>query len=160
MYPGIEQDIAWAAVEARYGCIGLDQAEVAETADIQYRPVAGALAKQCFMKRRHQRCALAAGGHIAAAEIADHGDTRQLGEQRRVADLYGKAPSWLVADGLAMAADCANGLGLEFLLNEQRVDAIGGETYPSLLGNRRAGDLICRWRTSSAARRAGYRALA
>ncbi len=76
MNPGIQQDIARAAVEAGYRFAGLNQAEVAETAYIQHRTVAGAFAKQCFMKRRDERCALAAGGYIAAAKVADHGDAR------------------------------------------------------------------------------------
>lgn len=39
------------------------------------------------MERRRERRAVAAGGHIAAAEIGDHVHLGQLGEQRRVVEL-------------------------------------------------------------------------
>src|SRR5207253_939638 len=60
------------------------------------------------MKRRHQRCALSAEGHVAAAKIGDGGDPRQRRDQVRVTQLnraaYPAARS--VVDGLAMAAEC------------------------------------------------------
>ena len=40
-------------------------------------------AEHRFVERRNERRALAAGGHVAAAEIGDHVDAGQLGEPRR-----------------------------------------------------------------------------
>ena len=123
-------------LEASYGLAGFDQAKIAEAPNIQHRTVAGAFAKQRFMKCGHQRRALAASGNIAAAEVADYGDARQLRKQCRVADLHGKPAGGFMTDGLAMAADRTYVSRLEVLLVEQRVDAVGGEGDPVLLGNR------------------------
>ena len=80
MNPRIEQHVPWAAVETGDRLARLDQAEVAEPADIQYRAIARLLAEQGFMKGWNQRSALAAGSDIAAAEVADDGDACQFGE--------------------------------------------------------------------------------
>ena len=114
--PGVQQNVARAAVEAGYRLAGLDQAKVAETADIQDGVIAAAFAKQRFMKGGYQWRALATSGHVAAAEVADHSDACQLCEQGRVTDLYGKASGGFMADGLPVATDRANVLGLESLL--------------------------------------------
>src|SRR5690348_15540784 len=79
--PGIQQDVPRAAVKTRDRLAGFDQAEVTEPADVQHRAVTGLLFKQGFVKGWNQWGALSASGYVAAAEIADHGDAGQLGEQ-------------------------------------------------------------------------------
>jgi hypothetical protein len=128
MNPGIQQHIARAAVEAGTGLVGSIRLRLLKPPTLR-RHGCRPLAEQGFMEGRHQRRALAACGHVAAAEVADHGDTGQLGEQRRIADLYGEAAGRLMANGLPMAADGANGVGLELLLSS-RVDALRGEFGP------------------------------
>ncbi|MNL03465.1 hypothetical protein D3C87_1240040 [compost metagenome] len=87
------------------------------------------------MKGWNQRRALTAGGYVPAAEIADHGDVRQLGQQRRVADLHCEAACWFVANGLAMAANRANIVRGEVLLSEEGIDTLCRQLYPVLLGD-------------------------
>ena len=59
------------------------------------------------MKRRHQRRAFAAGGDIAAAEIADHIDVGQFRQQRTVDELYRKTVARTMTHRLAVTADCS-----------------------------------------------------
>jgi hypothetical protein len=63
------------------------------------------------MEGRHERRALAAGGDVAAAEIGDHVDARQLRQQRGVVGLAREAEFGPVADGLAVYCDGAHGAG-------------------------------------------------
>ncbi|MCY1364918.1 hypothetical protein D9M69_517410 [compost metagenome] len=85
---------------------------------------------------------MTAGGYVAAAEVADHGDTRQLGQQRRVADLHRETARWFMANGLAMAANRADIVRDEVLLSEEGIDALCRELYPVLLGDGGAGNLV------------------
>ena len=80
--------------------------------------------------------------YIPAAKVGDHADTGKLGEQRRVADLHGEAASRLMADGLAMAADRADGLGLQPLLVEQLPYAFTCQAGPAVLCQRGARNLV------------------
>ncbi len=60
------------------------------------------------MERRHERCALAPGSDVAAAEIGDHVDAGQLGEERRRVQLHrvaGSSRAGPVAHGLAVCPD-------------------------------------------------------
>lgn len=83
-----------------------------------------------------------ASGHIAASEVADHADLGKLGKQCRVADLHGEATSRLVADGLAMAADGADGAWRKPLACEQVANAFGCQAGPAVLGQGGAGNLV------------------
>ncbi len=60
------------------------------------------------MKGGRQRRALAAGGHVAPAEIRHRGDSGAFGYHVGVTELHGDR--WLIAgaviNGLAVAADC------------------------------------------------------
>ncbi|MOA20891.1 hypothetical protein D3C78_1413600 [compost metagenome] len=85
------------------------------------------------MECRDQRGALSARGHVAATEIGNHIDAGQLGEQRRVADLDGEAPLRLMTHGLPVAADGADGAGVEVPGAQQLVDALGCQAHPVLL---------------------------
>jgi len=63
------------------------------------------------MKRRYQRCALAAGGDVATAKVGDHVDAAQFGQQGRIIGLAGKAQLGAVPNGLSMYADRADFAG-------------------------------------------------
>ena len=69
--------------------------------------VLGRAAKHVIMERRDQRRTLAAGRHVAAPQVADHGQARELGNRVRIADLPGKRhrAGGPMAQCLAMAAD-------------------------------------------------------
>ncbi len=57
------------------------------------------------MEQRHERRALAAGGDVGRAKIADDIDAGQPRQQRAVADLPGAALLGAVQDGMAVKAD-------------------------------------------------------
>ena len=74
------------------------------------------------MEGWHQRRALATRCDIAAAEITDDGNAGQLSQQGGVANLHGEAACRFMANGLTVAADSADGVGLELLLSEEGVN--------------------------------------
>src|SRR5690606_23272853 len=85
------------------------------------------------MKRRNQWCTLSIGGYIAAAKIRNHTDAGALGEQRGVANLDREAASWLMANGLAMAANGADSGCLQAFALQQVGDRLGGQFCPAVL---------------------------
>ena len=140
--PRIQQHIARAAIEAGDGLSGRQQRQVAEAADIQdgaRREIAG---EQNFVKRRNEGRTLSAGSDVAAAEIGNHGDASQLGQQGGVADLHGEASRRFVTDGLPVTADGADLAGLQVQLSEQQGDALCGESRPAMLGQGGAGQFV------------------
>src|SRR5690606_6451424 len=142
VYPRIQQNIPRATVETGYRFTGLDQAEIAEAANVQHGSVTGPLFKQGFVKGWYQWCSLTASSNIATAEVADHGDTGQLSEQGGVADLYREPARRFVANGLAMAADRTNVRGFQVLLSKKRVNTLCRKFHPTLLSDSRAGNLV------------------
>ncbi len=60
--------------------------------------------EQGRVKRRHQRRALSAGGHVAAAEIRDNGDVSTLRDARGIVELQRPALLRTVTYRLAMDA--------------------------------------------------------
>ncbi len=66
-------------------------------------------AQQEVIDQWHQRRALAAGGHVAGAEVGDHRQSGALGDDRRLADLQGRAQVALragaVGGGLSVRGD-------------------------------------------------------
>jgi hypothetical protein len=140
--PGVEQDVARAAVEAQHVLPGREQAEVAEAADIEHRDMPCAIAEQCLVEGRYQGGALTAGGNVATTEVGDHADSGQFGEQSGVADLDGETACRLMAHGLAVAADGANLLRSQVLLLQKLIDGGGGQFDPLLFGHRRACQLV------------------
>ena len=57
------------------------------------------------MEQGRQGGALAAGGDVLAAEIVNHGNSRQAGQEFPVADLVGNAFARIVPNSVAMEAD-------------------------------------------------------
>ncbi|MCY1420626.1 hypothetical protein D9M71_362530 [compost metagenome] len=141
LYPCIQQDIPRAAIETTYRLVRTQQRDVAEAPDIQDRALP-LVAEQRLVEGRHQRCALSAGGHVAAAEIGDDVDAGEFGQQRGVADLDGEAAPGLMANRLPVAADGADIGGGQSLFLQQFGDALRGEAHPLLLGAGGAGQFI------------------
>ena len=88
------------------------------------------------MKCRHQRSALAAGGHIAAAEIGYYRNVCELSQQSRVVDLQAVAravpQAGLVAHRLAMRADGSDGAGGQATGAEQGLHDLGVAAHQSI----------------------------
>ncbi|MDT4864576.1 hypothetical protein FQZ97_993410 [compost metagenome] len=125
-----------------YGVPRRDQAQVAETADVQHRTVAAGVAEQRLVEGRNQRRALAASGDIAPAEVTDYRDAGEFGQEGRVADLDGEAAGGLVAHGLAVAADGTDILGAQAVAYQQGVDPRGGQFDPALLRQGGASEFV------------------
>ncbi|MCY1311961.1 hypothetical protein D9M70_623360 [compost metagenome] len=83
-----------------------------------------------------------ASGNVAAAEITDHRDAGQLGQQGRITDLHREAACGFMANGLAVTANRANVVRLEVLLGKEGVNTLRCQFHPVLLGNGGAGDLV------------------
>ncbi|MCY1373012.1 hypothetical protein D9M69_602590 [compost metagenome] len=140
--PGVQQDIAGATVETVDGLARLDQAQVAEPAYVEHGTVAAGVAEKELVEGWNQGCALAAGGHVATAEVADHGDAGELGEQRRVANLGGEAPCGFVAHGLPVTANSADIPGPQVVTHQQCVDAGCCQFDPTILRQRGASQFV------------------
>src|ERR1035437_3154031 len=84
--PCIDQGIAGATVKAHYVVSQLraQHREVGDAAQIKHGNGFTATAKYHLVKQWHQRCTLATGSHITAAEISHYVDAGELGQQRRV----------------------------------------------------------------------------
>jgi hypothetical protein len=100
--PAIQQNIAWTGVVARDAAVGVQHADVADAADVDDDPRRARRAEGGGVEGRHQRCALAAGGDVAAAEISDDVDARQFGQQRRIVRLAREAEFGPVPHGLTV----------------------------------------------------------
>jgi hypothetical protein len=105
--PGVEQRVGRAGVEAADLTVARQQGVVADPAEVEHGAVLVGGVQQRGMEGRHQRCALAAGGDVAAAEIGDRGDAGALGDHVAVADLQGERRRAMraVANGLAVRTD-------------------------------------------------------
>ncbi len=123
--PGVEQHVAGAAVEAVRGRAGLEAGQVGDAADVEDDPVLPVVTKQRGVKGGHQRRALAAGGDVATAKVANDADAGEFGEQRGIVELDGVALPGLVTDGLSVAADDADGIGRETVPGQESVNGGG-----------------------------------
>jgi len=99
-----------------------------------------------LVEERRERRALAAGRHVAAAEVGHHGDPGQLRQQRRLAKLQGVAGAveFLrpVPYGLAMGADRPDVGRLSPSLFEQFADDGGVLPHQFVAGQRRPVQLV------------------
>ena len=122
----VDQRIAGAGI-AGDRIAAVDKSDIGDAADIEHgdrmRPIE--IARQRLMKDRHQRRALAAGGHIGGAEIMNHGHVQPPRQRRAVAELHGQPRRRLVQHGLAVEADNRDG---------RLVDPLGGEKVLHRLG--------------------------
>src|SRR5260221_10449803 len=94
--PGIEQKISWSTVESADRTGGWQIGQVGDSAEVDNHAMHVAACKHRVVKRWHDRRALASGRQIAAAKIAYHVNTSQLGEQRPVNELNAVAGGGLM----------------------------------------------------------------
>ena len=105
--PGIHQRAGRAGVEADDAPMRAQHGDVGDAAQVQHHMGFAGLAQHHRMQRRHQRCALAAGGDVGAAEVGHGVDTGVGGDHRGVAQLQGErvVPAGAVAQCLAVRTD-------------------------------------------------------
>ena len=112
--PAVQQGVGGAAIEPERRLAGREDAEVGNATQIQHHQRLAGVIPHGLMKHRHQRRALPACRHIAATEVAGHGNAGQLRQQRAVDELRGVAgaieQARAVAHGLAVCADDGHGL--------------------------------------------------
>ncbi len=140
--PEVEQQVAGAAVEAGDATVGVQQRQVGDAAEVEHGHLLPRQGEAGGVEGRHQRCALAAGGQVAAAEVADHVDAAGLGQRSAVVELHGvglRDPGRrrAVPHGLAVRADRAHLGGGHAGCGQQRGDGVGGEP------DQRAGGQRC-----------------
>ncbi|KAG1252548.1 hypothetical protein G6F68_011736 [Rhizopus microsporus] len=108
--PGVHQRVGRAGIEAARRLAGRQQRDVGDAAQIE-DGAAMLRAEDRGVEWRHQRCTLAACGHVAAAEVRHHVDAGQFRQQGRRIELHGIAAVRPVPDGLAVRADGGHGIG-------------------------------------------------
>jgi len=133
--PVVEQHVARAGVETQRAAVGAQQAEVGEAAKVEHGHIGVGHGEHRAVKRRHQRRALAAGGHVAAAEVGDHGNAAALGEQRRRPQLHGIAQIGAVTHRLPMRADRGHVRSAQPAALQQFGHDVGVERGEPLRGN-------------------------
>ena len=110
--PDIHQRVSGAGVEADGGqrSVRRQQGQITDAADIDDHAVVAFGAKHGIVKGGRQRCALAAGGHVPAAQIRDRGNSGALGNDVGIAYLHRarKLGVRCVKHGLSVAADGAD----------------------------------------------------
>jgi hypothetical protein len=85
--PGVHQHVGRPGVEALDPAIGMQQRDIGNAAEVEHRTGLPRLREAGGVEGRHQRCALPAGGDVAAAEIAHHVDAGQFGQPCAVEEL-------------------------------------------------------------------------
>ncbi|KAG0739119.1 hypothetical protein G6F24_017430 [Rhizopus arrhizus] len=91
---------------------------------------------------RHQRCTLAACGHVAAAEVRHHVAAGQFRQQGRRIELHGIAAVRPVPDGLAVRADGGHGVRFQAGVLEQGGDRLAVQAGTRVRGQRGARQLV------------------
>ena len=87
---GINHHVARAGVEGEdflRGCVGGDHSEVGNAAEVERHASTAEMAIEQVVHVGHQRCALAAGGEVAGAEVGHHCNAGALGDHCRLAQL-------------------------------------------------------------------------
>ena len=128
MAPQVHQHIARSTIKAQY-LVGLQDADVAHTPDVQYRQGFAGHAKNSLVKGWDQGRALPTCSHIAGSEIGHHADARLLDQPCRVVQLQGVAHAVvqlrLMPNGLAMGANGCNLTCLVFCCAQQALNSLG-----------------------------------
>lgn len=111
---------------------------IADAANVDNHAMDCWVTQHAVVERRNQRRALSASRDVATAEIIDHLYTRELGEQGGITDLQSVAVLRTMADCLSMAAYCADLMGPDAGLLQQRHDALCVQVGQPIAGNLRA----------------------
>ena len=140
--PMVHQGIGRTAVETQRLAIRTQQRQIGDAAQVEHRDGFPRHRKARRVEGRDQWRTLPARGHVAAAQVADHVDAGQLGEQRPVQQLAGVAGAVefarAVPDRLPVGADGLHFLGVCTRRTEQGLhdvgvaagDRIGGQRHP------------------------------
>ncbi len=86
--PVIQQRVAGAAIEPDRRAVRAQCGQVAHAAEVEHGDGLAGAAEHGTVERRHQRRALTSCGDIAAAQVGDHVDAAQFGQQRRAVQLH------------------------------------------------------------------------
>ncbi|MNV32873.1 hypothetical protein D3C71_1242230 [compost metagenome] len=86
--PCIHQRIGRAGIEAPRHAVARDQGQVGDAPQVEDRPVFVGGAQHRQVEGRHQRRAMPARGHVAAAEIGHRGDPCRFGNPVGIAKLH------------------------------------------------------------------------
>ncbi len=109
---------------------GDQQRKIGDAANIEHHTALDRIHQQRLMKRGHQRRTLPAQRHIAAAEVADHGDAGGGDNLIIIADLQRvrRVALRFVPDGLPVTADSDNIARLQRLAPHQSIDRVGEQS--------------------------------
>lgn len=143
--PGIHQHIARPGIETAHRRTGQQQRKVGNAADVQHHTPLDGMPQQRLMKRRHQRRALPAVGHIAPAEIADGGDIGQRGDAVVVAELHRetRVAFRFVPHRLAVATDGGDLLGVDAGLLQQAKHRLAKQRAQLCVNRPTAASVVC-----------------
>ena len=127
--PVVHQRIAGPAIKPQHAAVRAQHAEVGDAANVQHEYRLTRSPEDTLVKGGHQRRALAARCHVAAAQIGHHGDTGSFGQQGGAEQLQGvaRAVEFLgaVAHGLPVGAEGADGAGRQAAALQQRLHHLG-----------------------------------
>ena len=125
--PGVQQGVGRAGVESAHRAVARQQGVVADPAQVEHRAVFIGVLQQRGMEGRDQGRAVATGGDIAAAEVGHGGDAGAFGDHAAVADLHRerRIAVRVVAQGLAVRADCGDLRGRDTSFVQQRQRRVG-----------------------------------
>ncbi|KOU11646.1 hypothetical protein ADK87_00060 [Streptomyces sp. NRRL F-4711] len=90
-YGGVHQGVRGPGVEGQRRGAGGDDGDVGDPAEVQGRRHAGQRRQGEGVGHGHQRCSLATGGDVPAAQVGDDGQSRRLGDPGGLAELEGAA---------------------------------------------------------------------
>jgi hypothetical protein len=124
--PVIHQRVARPAVEPERRAVRPQHRQVADATQVQHGTGLALAAEHHAVEGRRKWSALASGRDVAGAEVADHVDSTQLGEQRGLVQLQGVAGAVellrTVSHGLAVRADGDDRVASHAGRGEQFVD--------------------------------------
>ena len=118
---------------------------IADAANVDNHAMDCWVTQHAVVKRRNQRRTLSARRDVATAEIIDYLNTRELGEQGGITDLQSVAVLRTMADRLTMTAYCADLMGPDAGLLQQRHNAPRIQARQLVAGNLRAVQFVVGW---------------
>ena len=107
--PVVHQRITRAAVKANDFAVGVEHAQVGDTADIEYAYCVSGTGKYALVEYRNQGRTLTTRGNVAASKICHHCDASVLGQKRWIIQLRGVSDAIvgtrLMPHGLSVGAN-------------------------------------------------------
>ena len=142
----IHQHVGGAAVETDRAAVGVQHGQVGDAPEVQHGDRFAGAREHGAVKRWHERRALAARCHIAAAQISDDIDAAQFGEQRGVVQLD-RVPvavelAGAMTHGLAVGANRVHLLGRDAAGGQQFIDRLRARAHQRIGRQRSAMQFI------------------